>query len=338
MKNRIDTSRRKTPWDEKEDISYLQNFIVQKYKSNYSIKHPKLLETDEANLLNSIEISCCRKCGSNRIIRKGKTHNGVQLYHCKDCLKRFTPTTGTIFENHKISITEWIEFLLDIFNYGSTTLTSKVNKNSMNTSIFWLNKVFLVLKNYQQNIVLEGTVYIDEMFYSVIKSDIKQKNGKKLRGLSQNQHCIGVGYDKKNIIAVSEGMGKTSTKKTNNVFLNHIKSGSKIIHDDEKSHRNLVNKLNLQDNSYKSVWLKSKDDSNNPLRPINHQCDLIRQFLNKHSGFDRIDLQDYLNLYCFMNSKPINKLEKVNILLHLALTTTNISLKYRDLFEKDGTN
>ena len=56
------------------------------------------------------------------------------------------------------------------------------------------------------------------------------------------------------------------------------------------------------------------------------------QFLNTHSGFDRDDLQDYLNLYCFMNSKPRNKLEKVNILLKLALNT-KVTLKYRDLFE-----
>ncbi|MBQ9319084.1 MAG: hypothetical protein IJR82_05580, partial [Bacilli bacterium] len=49
--------------------------------------------------------------------------------------------------------------------------------------------------------------------------------------------------------------------------------------------------------------------------PINHQCDLLRQFLNVHSGFDRNYLQDYLNLYCFMNSgKSKNKLEKINFI------------------------
>ncbi len=87
------------------------------------------------------------------------------MYYCKDCKKRFTPTKNTIFENHKISLTEWIEFLLDIFNYGSTTLTSKVNKNTLNTSIYWLEKVFLVLINWQENIILKDKVYIDEMFY-----------------------------------------------------------------------------------------------------------------------------------------------------------------------------
>ena len=170
------------------------------------------------------------------------------------------------------------------------------------------------------------------MFYSVIKGDIEKKNGKKLRGLSRNQYCIGIGYDDTNIIAIVEGFGKTSSDLTKLTFINHIEENSRLIHDDEKAHRKLVKELKLIDKSYSSTWLKTRTDKENPLRPINHQCDLIRQFLNTHSGFDRDNLQDYLNLYCFMNSKPRNKLEKLNILLELALNT-KVTLKYRDLFE-----
>ena len=331
MKNRIDTSRQKTPWDNTENNS-LQEFVKSKYKENYKLKHPILLETNEDKILNSIDIKECRYCGSAKIKKHGFTNNHVQKYYCNECNKYFSPTTATIFENHKISITEWIEFLLDLFNYSSTTLISKINKNSMNTSIYWLHKVFLILRNWQNDIILKGNVYIDEMFYSVIKSDIKTKDGKKLRGLSSNQYCIGIGYDKRNIIAIVEGLGKTSTEKTKIAFEKHIEIGSKLIHDDEKSHRKLVKNLKLIDENYNSLWLKKRKDKDNPLRPINHQCDLIRQFLNIHSGFDRDDLQDYLNLYCFMNSGHKNKLDKTYELLELSLTTT-VTLKYRELFK-----
>ena len=331
MKNKIDTSRRKTPWDNTEQ-NLLQLFIAKKYKENYSIKHPKLKDTEEAIIFNSIQINKCKYCHNTEIIKRGKTKNGIQLYYCNKCKKRFTPIANTIFENHKISITEWIEYLLELFNYGSISLISKVNKNSINTSIYWLNKVFLVLQHWQDDIVLKGNVYIDEMFYSVIKSDIKTKDGKKLRGISKNQCCIGIGYDKNTIYAKFECFGKPNDDDTSKTFFKHIEEGSHIIHDDEKTHIKLINDLNLSDESYKSTYLKTLDDKNNPLRPINHQCDLIRQFLNSHSGFDREDLQDYLNLYCFMNSKPWNKLEKVKILLELALNT-NVTLKYRELFE-----
>ena len=334
MKNRIDSSRQKTPWDNEVNKSTTEKFIVDIYKDHYKVKHPKLIDTKEYELINSININECKYCSSKNIKKNGFTKNNVQRYYCKECKAEFTATTNTIFENHKISITEWIEFLLDLFNYSSTTLISKVNKNSINTSIYWLQKVFLVLKNWQDNIILKDKVYIDEMFYSVVKSKIKTKNGKKLRGLSNNQYCIGIGYDGDNIIAIVEGLGKTSIDKTISTFKNHIEEGSTIIHDDEKSHRKLVKELKLIDESYNSLWLKTKKDEDNPLRPINHQCDLIKQFLNTHSGFDRDDLQDYLNLYCFMNSKPRNKLEKVKILLELAFSTS-VTLKYKDLFKSE---
>lgn len=332
MKNRIDSSRQKTPCDKKVDLSATQKFIMSKYKENYKIKHLKLSETDEKEILNAIIITKCKICNSERIVKRGFTNNGIQRYYCNSCHKKFTSVTNTIFENHKISITEWIDFTFELFNYGSTTLISKVNKNSLNTAIYWLHKIFLVLRNWQDDIVLKNNIYIDEMFYSVIKSDIETKDGKKLRGLSHNQYCIGIGYDGTRVIAIVEGLGKTSTDLTWNTFSTHIKEGSRIIHDDEKSHRKLVKELKLVNQSYSSSYLKTKKDKDNPLRPINHQCDLLRQFLNTHSGFDRVDLQDYLNLYCFMNSDHKNKLEKIDDLLNMALTT-DVKLKYREFFQ-----
>ena len=130
-------------------------------------------------------------------------------------------------------------------------------------------------------------------------------------------------------------MANPTIKSTETAFINCIKEGSKLIHDDEKSHKVLINKLKLIDECYKSAELKILEDKENPLRKINHQCDLLRQFLNAHSGFDRKDLQNYLNLYCFMNSGKHSKLEKVNELLILCLTT-KVSLKYRNFYKVSG--
>lgn len=100
----------------------------------------------------------------------------------------------------------------------------------------WLQKVFLILRENQEFVVLSGNVYINEMFYKVVKRKIETKDGKQLRGLSHNQFCIGVGCDHNKIIAVIEELGKTSGIKTEETFLSHIKPNSKLIHDDEKNH------------------------------------------------------------------------------------------------------
>lgn len=48
-------------------------------------------------------------------------------------------------------------------------------------------------------------------------------------------------------------------------------------------------------------------------------CFLLKSFLNSHSGFNRDDLQNYLNLFSFIVNAPYNKLEKVKILLDKAI-------------------
>lgn len=37
-----------------------------------------------------------------------------------------------------------------------------MNKNSYTTTNYWLNKIYLLLKNYQNSIVLKDNVEIDE--------------------------------------------------------------------------------------------------------------------------------------------------------------------------------
>lgn len=324
-------SRKKTPWDHNNDLSPMESFIKSKYLDSYDYKHTSIKDTKEADLLNSYEVSCCKRCNSLDFKKKGFTKNGIQRYFCNTCKRYFNVLTSTLFDNHKISISEWIEFCLDIFRFESINLTSKTNKNSFTTSKYWLYKLFYIIEDIQDDIVLEGNVYIDETFYPVIESNKIVKDGKKLRGLSKNQICLGIAYDGRYVYARVEGFGKTFQKKTKDTFINHIKAGSHLIHDKEKSHKILIKELKLTDKSYDANKLKKYKDKDNPLNPINRQCYLLKRFLRSHSGFDRDDIQYYINLYCFISNPPVNKLEKVEIILNRAIDFTK-SLKYRDFY------
>jgi len=54
-------------------------------------------------------------------------------------------------------------------------------------------------------------------------------------------------------------------------------------------------------------------------------------FLNAHSGFNRDDLQGYLNLYAFVINPPSDYLEKVEKLIKMVFENPK-SLRYRDQF------
>ncbi len=195
-----------------------------------------------------------------------------------------------------------------------------------------MDKLFLILEDYQSDIVLSEKVWLDETYYSVMLKDIiLNDDGSKLRGLSKNKICIGVATDKKNTVIIAEGYGKPSQKMSLNSFKNHIKSGSVLVHDKEKTHRKLVEALSLTSEEYHSSELNKLDDFENPLDPVNHLHYLIKRFLYAHSGFNRNEIQSYLNLYAFVLNPPNDKLEKIEILLNLALTSCK-TLRFRDRY------
>ena len=324
-------SMRRTPWDESEELTPVQRFIKSSYLEDYGEKHPALSATNEVELFNSLELTTCRYCESAFIRKSGSTKNGVQRYQCRECGRSFTVTTNSLFADHKVSISEWIEYCINLLCFTSTNSASRNNKNSFTTSKYWLKKLFIALESYQESIILKDRVELDETFYRVEQGERKQQNGGALRGLSRNQICIGIACDAANTYCMVEGLGKPSTSGTLAAFRSHIQPGALLVHDMEKSHNALVRELHLNSEAYPSVQLKNMPDKDNPLRHVNHKCFLLKAFLNAHAGFDRDDLQNYLNLFAFSMNPPDNMLEKVEHLLTFVLNIER-TLRFRDAF------
>ena len=324
-------SRKETPWDGATELTTTQAFLKEHYGTHYAARHRKVSESGEADLINSYPPAKCPFCGSTKFSKRGLSESGVQRYLC-GCKKAFIPTTGTIFDERKISISEWMEYCLNLFRHVSITADSWNNKNAFTTSRYWLQKLFLTLENVQDGIVLSESVWLDETFYTVRSNDILRKeNGDKLRGVSRNQICIGVATDKQNTVFFVEGTGKPTQKRTLELFRNHIEPGSTLIHDNDSAHNKLVKVLSLKSVSYGSKDLKGLPDSDNPLNPVNRVHAILTNFLNSHSGFKRSDLQGYLNLFALISNPPEDLLEKIEIVIKLAFQNPK-SLRYRDFF------
>lgn len=330
-------SRRMTPWEGREHLTPTQEFIANTHKEHYMQRHPALSETGEVEMINSYIPKRCPYCGGELFRRNGHSKIGVQRYLClnTECKQTFLPTTGTIFDQHKISISEWIEYCVNIFRNVSVVTDSWNNKNAFTTSRYWLEKLFLLLEDYQENIVVSGKVWFDETYYGIMMRDvILNEDGTKKRGLSKNKICIGVATDKKHTVIIAEGFGKPSQKMSYNSFVNHIAPHSTLVHDKESTHKKLVKELSLVSESYSSNELKELEDFENPLDPVNHLHYLIKRFLYEHSGFNRAEIQGYLNLYSFVLNPPYDKLEKVEKLLDLAFQNPKL-LRFRDRYTEN---
>lgn len=324
-------SRRTTPWDGENVLTPTQAFLKKSYDIRYENHHRKVGESDEAEMVNAYAPKCCPFCGSEKFKRSGYTTSGVQRYKC-GCAKTFLPTTGTIFDDHKLSIGEWMEYCLNLFRHVSITADSWSNKNAFNTSRYWLQKLFLTLEGIQDSIVLSGTVWLDETYYRVRSEDVEyNEDGSKLRGISKNQIRIGVATDKQNTIFLVEGTGKPSQKRTYETFNRHIAPNSTLVHDNEAAHKKLVEKLALKSVSYSSKDLRGLLDSDNPLYPVNRAHAILKMFLNAHGGFKRENLQGYLDLFAFVTNPPNEMLEKVELVIKRAFNNPK-TLRYREFY------
>ena len=327
-------SRRATPWDHSAERTASQNFIRNETKKHYKQRHQKLRDTNEATLINTVQVTKCPYCGSERIKKNGKDSNGIQKYYCLENGAHFLPTTNTVFENRKIPITEWIEYWRNLLQYVSLSADSWNNKNAFTTSKYWFKKTCLLLEHIQDDITLCNTVYYDELFYSLRNDQITLKeDGKKPRGHSKNQMCIGVATSGEYSVIKYLGTGEPTQKAILNAFKDHIEPGSTLVTDKHRGHKKLVSELNLNNIEYDSKRLKGLTDSENPLNPVNQKHNHLRKFLNAHSGFAREELQDYINLFLLDTNPPKDKLEKIDILLNLGFQSA-VSLKYRTYFKK----
>jgi len=115
-KSEANKSRRKTPWDGKCEMTPTQAFLKEHYDEDYKRHHISVSDSGETELVNSYKPSKCPFCSSTKFKKKGFTNSGVQRYLCI-CNKYFIPTTGTIFDEHKLSIKEWIEYCLNLFRH-----------------------------------------------------------------------------------------------------------------------------------------------------------------------------------------------------------------------------
>lgn len=324
-------SRRKTPWDNVPELTATQLFLKEQFTMRYEDHHLKVSDSGESELINSYLPAKCPFCLGTDFAKRGFTASGVQRYLCA-CKKTFVPTTGTIFDEHKLSIREWIEYCLNLFRHVSVNADSWNNKNAFTTSRYWLQKLFITLDGVQDNIVLNGAVWLDETYYPVRSEDIiYNENGSRLRGISRNQICIGVATDKVNTLFLVEGKGKPSQNRTFETFGNRIAPNSTLMHDKEAAHKKLVKELSLNSVSYFSKDLKGLLDKDNPLYPVNRAHAILKMFLNAHSGFMRDDLQGYLNLFSLVTNPPDEMLEKVELVIISAFNNPK-TLRYRDFY------
>jgi ribosomal protein L37AE/L43A len=110
-----------TPWDgvPDADLTPAQLAVRDSHRSVYDFRHRSLMETGDADFMNGYERDRCPRCGSGHIQRWGHEADGARRWRCASCGRTFTPATGTVFEDHKLPVADWVEFMCQAFGFES---------------------------------------------------------------------------------------------------------------------------------------------------------------------------------------------------------------------------
>lgn len=203
------------------------------------------------------------------------------------------PLTGTVFDAHKFPVSEWIEYMIHLFEFHSLSSSARDNRNAKTTGKYWISKVFAILSDCQTNIILSGRIYLDETYFSVKPKDQTKKHvGKHYRGLSRNKICVVTATDGVNVFLAVCGRAKPSRAKILKTLEGHMKNGSVLIHDGENSHKILTEAFGLTEEVHTTKVMRNLSDDDNPTEPINAVHRNLKRFMREHPAYDRDDLQD----------------------------------------------
>lgn len=279
--------------------------ILRDYKKNhrhYLTNFEKLL--DEKRELN------CPKCQSTHIVKNGKDRNGTVRLKCQNCGKNFSITSKSLFYSTKVNIRAWLTYLEGIISETSMKTACTNAKISMVTGTSWLKKIFIVLRNYQDGIVLNGKIYIDETYVHVDQSKTVYKDEigkskkvlKQPRGISINKIGILLAINREKCFGEIINLGRPLRMNNYKICKKHIAEGSSLIGDEDNSLTYAAKLLKLSRTKYKSNTQEAYDN----LKPIDQLCGSFKFFIDKHRGFKKDVLQDYINLFIFLQNEKLS--------------------------------
>lgn len=197
------------------------------------------------------------------------------------------------------------------------------------TAVYWRKVLFQVANAYMSSVILRDRVYLDEKYVKSKGSDVLK--GIRLRdtmsGLSKDPECIELAMDNHaNYLGiVYKKRGKVSKTELLEAFHHRIEYGSTLIHDGDKSHRDLVIFGMMKSGEY--VISRDKESALRHMKMINNLWGYIENKLRKHTGIKSKNRQDYINWFLFLRMMKQRYCKKKNpdgayhVMAHMIVAT-----------------
>lgn len=285
----------------------------------------------------------CPICGSISI-RYGKTKDSDQRYHCYACHHTFiTKQSPKKYLRHKTALLKkFLGYMIDDVTLDVAARNLNIN---IKTAHYYRYIVFHAIKDYQEEIILDGSIMIDETFVSIREKQYKllRHDGKDIRGLSFNLLCIITMVNLHGICTAkisSRGMAQPDDFKR--LFNHNIGFVKQFIHDGNPKQVQFMNQFDV-------IKINARKDPSGSFSTniVDSLHSNVKRYLFKHAGYRLKNLQHYMNFFVYrynhlILSNPQNKTEQLkakNLMiedLYKRMMKTTKTITYQAYLSDDG--
>lgn len=248
----------------------------------------------------------CPKCGTiNSLIKNGKDLKKQQRYKCKSCLKTYIldESTTSHLNNSDYVFKKFIGFMID-------DVTLEVVSRNLNidikTALYYKYLVFESLRDYQDEVFLDGTILIDETFIRINDKRYKlyRADGKGIRGISFNHLCVITLINLQGkCIAKVASRGMAQPQKFIDLCMENIRDVEQFIHDGSNTQKQLMRKYTVP-----NYDARREGDGEYDTLLVDSLHSNIKRHLFKHAGYKLKNLQHYMNFFVYRyNHTPKKK-------------------------------
>lgn len=252
------------------------------------------------------KIKACPKCGTiGSLTKNGRDAKKQQRYKCSSCKRTFLLDN---FTTSKLKISDYtfkkfIGFMVDDVTIEVIARNLSIDHK---TALYYRYLVFETLRDYQDEINLNGTIVMDETYVRINDKRYKlhRPDGKGIRGISYNH--LGV-ITMINIsgrcIAKVASRATPKPNKFIELCTNNIGNAKQFIHDGATCQKQFMRQFKVP---YYDA--KREGDGEYSTKIVDSLHSNIKRYLSKHAGYRLKNLQHYLNFFVFrFNNTPRKK-------------------------------